>query len=390
MKTMKQLLTVRQVLAVMLLSSLFLVVSCKDDTVEPEVGTVSATVPSFSVVNVPVTLVDKSTSAASRTWTVTGGTPATSTEKSVEVTFTEVGTSTVTLSVKFENGTEADSTFSVTVAEELNADIAFAGGDYSFALGDSDLSFTFDLSIVDEVGGADSYLWTFPAGTVPESSTDASLTGVIFSGDNPEISLTLSRSADGASITITGTLETEGPANLWATGFWDFELEGVVGMLQTWDGDIGGLWADGVVALDEGGYEGKGITVNYPGDKGYYGVISRDLHDDNAQLTKDDIVMFSFYAKSNSGTPEGFARIVNHLPSWSIPDPALAQNYQYFGNVGFDGIGTEWTKVSIIDTLDYLETATADNVFPEIGFSGAAQSMSLDKVELKLLGNTND
>ena len=397
MKKLKVFLNSRNIIALMMVTSLLAIMSCDggEDPEPPVPGTVDGDVPEFAVVNVPVTLIDKSLSVASREWTITGGTPATSTDKSVEVTFTTAGNNSVSLKVTFENGTEVTETYAVTVAEELNGAIDATGGDLSFAMGDKDVSFTYQLSVANAVGDPDGYSWVFPAGSNPETSTEANPT-VSFVGDKVEVTVTISRSVDGASLTLTETIELAAPANLWTADYWGFEGDGVLGWLQTWDGDAGGPWAAGVVELDENSYDGKGITIRYPGDKGYYGVISRDYWDHNAQLTKGDIVLFSFYAKVVSGTPTGFTRIVNHLPDWSISNnPELqAQNYQFYNNqdIQNSNIGSEWTRVTMIDTLADLETATAANVFPEIGFTadGGAAVISFDKLELRLLGNTND
>lgn len=394
MKKPKSFLNVLQIITLIMMTSLFsFVVSCGEDEKLPEIpGTVSAEVPTFAVVNVPVTFIDKSLSVESRSWTITGGTPATSTATSVDVTFSMAGQQTVTLEVTFRNGTVVTETFNVTVAEELNGTIASTGGDYSFEFGDADIKYTFDLSIANEVGDADSYIWTFPAGSSPETSTEANPT-VSFVGENPSVSVTLSRSTDGATLTISSLLETSGPNNLFTEDLWGFEADEVLSLLQTWDGDAGGPWADGAISVDDDSYDGKGIRINYPGDKGYYGVISRDFKEHNAQLVIGDIVLLSYYAKVVSGTPTGFSRIVNHVPSWSVTDPAESQNYQLYNDLGLEsaGIGSQWTRVAVIDTLDNLEQNVASNVFPEIGFiGGGAAVVAFDKVELRLLGNIKD
>jgi PKD repeat protein len=398
MKTLKLLLTARQVMVLMLLTSLLTIVACSDDeTPAPEPGVVDAAVPEFAVVNVPITLVDKSLSVASRAWTVTGGTLTSSSDKSVEATFTAVGAQTVSLEVTFENGTVVSESFDVTVAAELNGAIAEAGGDLTFAFGDSDISFTFDLSVADMVGDADSYAWTLPAGSTPESSTDASLTGAVIFGENPTVSVTLTRSADGASLTLTKTLETAGPANAWTTDLWGFERADIGGLFQTWIAPPGASWDASAWSIDDNsGYEGKGMTINYPGGDpapGYFGIISRNSISENTVLTKGDIVLLSCYAKRNSGTLNGFVRIDNLIEGWMLTPETIdqAQGFQDWAYTGLEIVGDEWTRMSRIDTLDNAFYPTLNNVYPEVYFGGAdPQSVSFDSFKLQVLGNTND
>ena len=384
-----------QLTLAIIFSAFLLLVSCSEDEEPPEPGVVEADVPEFAVVNVPVTLLDRSNNAASRTWTIQDGSPATSTDRSASVTFSSAGSKTISLDVVFDNGTTNSETFTIEIAEELNADIT-ATETAVFLENDVEFSVTFEANVV---GGPDGYLWSFPGGT-PETSTEASPTVTWLGGGNPEVSLTITRSKDNASLEVTGSLQV-GPENLFTNDFWGFEAEDVVAALQTWDGDAGGPWEPGVIAALADGYEGKAIEVNYPGDKGYYGVISRDNAAVNASLNIGDIVLFSYYVKTaTDGANLQFSRIVNHAPSWWEDAPpagfegftaADAQEYQFWTNIGpVTDIGSDWTRISTLDTLDNLNYAEAVNVFPEFGFGGDPAIFSIDKVELKRLGNVND
>ena len=361
-------------------------VACSEDEPAPVQGTAEADVPEFAVVNVPVTLLDRSDDAASRTWTIEGGTPASSTERSAEVVFSSSGTKSVTLDVVFDNGTTNSATFSINIAEELNA--SFAGTQTigrTEDMNDMMVSVAFEVTVV---GDPDSYSWSFPGGT-PETSTEANPTVAWVGGGTPEVSLTITRSADGASLEVTESVQV-GPENLFTNDYWGFEGEDIVTNLQTWNGAINEPWAAGVLAAINDGYDGKAIEINFPGNDIYYGVISRDYWDSNAQLALGDIVLLSYYAKAGTaGASMQFSRIVNHLPEWSIEDPADAQGYQFWNNIDAVELGADWTRITKIDTLDDLSYPNANNVFPEFGFIGEAAVFSLDKVELKLLGNIN-
>ena len=395
MKTLKVKSTGSQIIAMFLVAFMLFIVACKEDEPDPVQGAVEADVPEFAVVNVPVTFLDKSDDATSREWTIQDGTPATSTEKSVGVTFASPGSKNVSLTVLFDNGTTNSATFTIDVAEELNASIS-TEETVNIVDNDIEVSVTFAATVV---GDPDGYNWSFPGGT-PETSTEENPTVVWIGGGMAEVSLTITRSADNATLEVSENVQV-GPENLFTNEFWGFEGEDVTATLQTWDGDAGGPWAAGVLATLNTGYEGKGIEVNYPGNTGYYGVISRDITSANTSLKLGDIVLFSYYAKvATDGSAVGFSRIVNHVPSWWEGNPPAgfegftadqAQDYQFYCNVEpVAEIGTDWTRISVIDTLESLSYPEGLNVFPEFGFGGDPGVFSFDKVELKLLGNLND
>jgi hypothetical protein len=385
----------RKVVTLLLMVVIVVLYGCKDDP-EPIVGTTEADIPKFTVVNLATKLTDKSNNATSRTWTIQDGTPATSTDRVVDVVFGSKGTKSIKLDVVFDNGTKNSATFTIDVSEELNATIA-STQTLLFAKGDKDIKVSLKFSAA-VVGEPDGYAWTFPGGT-PATSTEASPTVVWTGGGTPAVSLKITRSKDAATLTKTATIEV-GPKNLWTNSFWGFEADDVIANLQTWDGDKGAPWAGSVVTALGTGFDGKAIEINYPGNTGYYGVISRDKTPSNAKLKLGDIVLFSYYAKvAVAGSKIGFARIVNHIPSWWEGNPptgfegftaAQAQDYQFWANIEpVDNIGTDWTRISKIDTLDNLNYAEGKNVFPEFGFSGNPGRFSIDKVELKRLGSIN-
>jgi PKD repeat protein len=288
--------------------------------------------------------------------------------------------------VVFDNGTTNSSTFSINIAEELNASFTRTETiSRTEDMNDISVSVAFEVTAV---GDPDSYSWSFPGGT-PETSTEANPTVVWVGGGTPEVSLTITRSADGASLEVAESVQV-GPENLFTNDYWGFEGEDVVSSLQTWNGAINEPWAPGVLAAINNGYDGKAIEINFPGNDIYYGVISRDYWDSNTQLALGDIVLLSYYAKAGTaGASMQFSRIVNHLPEWSIENPADAQNFQSWNGTEPVELGTDWTRITKIDTLDDLSYPNANNVFPEFGFIGEAAVFSLDKVELKLLGNIN-
>lgn len=401
MKTLNLFTVLRSILVMVMVTSLLLITACKEDEPAPVKGTVEADVPDFAVVNSPVTFLDKSNNAASRAWTFQDGTPATSIDRSVDVTFSSEGTKTITLDVVFDNGTTNSETYTVEVAAELG--VSFTSTEtVNFNMGDNDIevSVSFQSTVV---GNPDSYSWSFPGGT-PETSTEANPTVVWTGGGMPEVSLTVSRTADGASLEAKEMVQV-GPANLLSADIWGFEAPEVTPNFQTWNGGINEPWPAGVFTQVNTAYDGNGaVEINWDGnDAPYYGVISRDTKAANATegaLKLGDIVLFSYYVKASvDGAVITYGRIDNLAPSWWEGGPpagwegftaADAQSFQ-------DWCWTQptctmdWQRISVIDTLDNLSYAEALNVYPEFGFEGQEAALfSLDKVELKLLGNIND
>ncbi|MEQ8238699.1 MAG: PKD domain-containing protein [Cyclobacteriaceae bacterium] len=393
MKTLKSLIKKPQILVIALMASIVMVSSCTEDEVTPpEPGTVEATVPEAAVVNVPFTFVDRTREVASREWTFQDGTPATSTDQTVAVTFTTAGEKTIGLKITFANGAEAESSYTVNVSPELSATASATATQSALQFGDNDFRFSVALSAA-VIGGADEVLWTIPGG-IPETSTELSPTVEMVGYGDVDITLNLKRALDGAEVNITTTVTLEASySNLFADGLWSFDDESRVGSFQTWDGDLGAPFEEGVVTSVSEGFKGSAIQVTYPGNKGYYGMISRDLWESNAQLASGDIVLFSYYLRVlTEGATVQFSRIVNHLPGWSIEDPSLEEGYQYFANVGpvEGGAPSEWVRISVVDTLSSLNQASASNVFPEIGFAGDAASFLIDEVELIKLGSVTE
>jgi PKD repeat protein len=392
MKTLKSLMKTREILVIALMASIVMVTSCNDDEVTPpEPGTVEVTIPDAAVVNVPFTFVDRTREVASREWTFQDGTPATSTDQTVEVTFTAAGEKTISLKITFDNGAEAEASYTVSVSPELSATASATATQSAMQFGDNDFRFSVVLA-AEVTGGADEVLWTIPGG-IPETSTELNPTVEIVGYGDVDITLNLKRDLDGAEVDVVTTVTLEASyTNLFADGLWSFDDETRAGSFQTWDGDIGGLWADGVLTPVSEGYKGSAIQVSYPGDKGYYGMISRDLWESNGTLASGDIVLFSYYLRVlTEGATVQFSRIVNHLPGWSIEDPTLEEGYQFFANIGpvEGGASSECVRISKVDTLSGLNQATASNVFPEIGFGGAPASFLFDEVELIKLGSVN-
>jgi hypothetical protein len=96
-------------------------VGCNEDDVLPSPpttvrGTVSSTI---AITGSPITFTDNSTQVISRTWSFPGGTPESSTEAEVIVTFNEEGTYTCVLEVNFEGGITTAKDFVIEVSDAV-------------------------------------------------------------------------------------------------------------------------------------------------------------------------------------------------------------------------------------------------------------------------------
>lgn len=153
-----------------------------------------------AIVGETVTFTDYSINVDSRTWTFPDGSPASSEEAVVDVTFNSAGEKKVNLTVTYADGTEDSGTMTVSVLDPMSAEIAVAGlTERGCAKKGAEIAF----SLENVVGGPTSYEWTFPGGT-PETSTEAS-PKVVWNDqiNNVEVSCRLTRETDGAAITVT-------------------------------------------------------------------------------------------------------------------------------------------------------------------------------------------
>lgn len=147
-----------------------------------------------------VTFTDYSINVDSRQWTFEDGTPATSSEAVVSVTFNAAGEKKATLTVNYSDGTKDQATMTVKVLDDLSAEIAVAGlTEKGCAKKDTEVTF----SLENVAGEPTSYSWTFPGGT-PATSTEAS-PKVVWNDQINDVAVTceITRANDGAKFTAT-------------------------------------------------------------------------------------------------------------------------------------------------------------------------------------------
>ena len=191
----------KRIFSLMTLCGLFALASCQPED-GPEAGEKFSFDASADAVIAggTLTFTDYSIDVQSRTWTFEDGTPATSTEATVDVTFATEGTKDVTLTVTYTDGTQDSGTIQIRVLGPMSAEIAVEGlTERGCAKKGSEITF----SLENVVGDPTSFEWTFPGGT-PATSTEASPKVVWNSQINDvEVSCKLIRADDEAELTLT-------------------------------------------------------------------------------------------------------------------------------------------------------------------------------------------
>lgn len=86
-----------------------------------------------------IVFTDYSTRVQSRQWTFEGGSPSSSTEQQVEVTYTTSGTYGATLDITYEDGTTVSETLNIKIEEEYVPLVNVEGPTYVFYSEDQDL-----------------------------------------------------------------------------------------------------------------------------------------------------------------------------------------------------------------------------------------------------------
>lgn len=366
---------------------LVMTVGCSEDEPDPVPGEVVANVPTSADVGQTVTLTDNSEGVDSRTWTIQDGDPATSTAKTVNVSFTSQGDKTVTLEVVFENGTTNSATFTTNVQDIVTAEFNSSSSielvtdetvtDYNYI----DVAYAVQFSST--IGGSpDSFEWTFPDGT-PESSTEEN--PVVTWNDEDagvkQITLVVTRTSDNQSVTVQEEI-TVGKENLVNGDWWYDWSSGEVPAYTNWQAP--GNWiTDTNPSIETDGYKGNALKIDVPADATFWQIWTRDQTDANPQIPipEGSVVHYSYYIKADIELAEvRYIRMGNNNP-----------------DVDFQGflqhspsVGTTWRRMSRVDTLRNYAFFPLTNLFPQFNVAtpespSPAHTIWIDEVSIKLL-----
>jgi PKD repeat protein len=167
-------------------------------------------------------------SISSRAWTFESGTPAASTEQSVEVTFAAAGTYTVTLEVTDNEGATDDFSREVTVTTTPGNQAPTA--DFTFECAALDCVFTDGSTDTD--GTIATYLWDFGDG---ETSPEVNPSHTYAAEGEVTVTLTVTDDA-GATDEVSKTFDVSAVAGLeCADGTPDCELPIEADAVVTWE-----------------------------------------------------------------------------------------------------------------------------------------------------------
>jgi PKD repeat protein len=154
-----------------------------------------------------ITYTNTSENATSIAWTFEGGTPATSTESTVTVTYATAGNYTTTLTAYGANNEESTKTVGVNVSEPQPQNEVVADFTTNPAATNDTINITINGTVVftNSSTNADSIAWTFEGGN-PETSSDAEVTVTYATAGTYTATLTAydeeETAADTKSVTI--------------------------------------------------------------------------------------------------------------------------------------------------------------------------------------------
>mgnify|MGYP002516569695 FL=1 len=422
----------KRILSMLALSSLILMMSCnkEDKTIEKDFQyKVSSEV---ALKGETVTFSDYSINVDSRQWTFEDGTPATSSEAVVNVTFNAAGEKKATLTVNYSDGTKDEATMTVKVLDDLSAEVAVAGlTEKGCAKKGKEVTF----SLENVAGEPTSYSWTFPGGT-PATSTEAS-PKVVWNDQINDVTVTceITRAKDGAKFTATRHIIAGNYPLLGSDETYDvygFERGNVNEGWYSWaqfPGETEAGLRPASMTIADGGANGtsKCMKLNISAitdGATIYELASRNTWPYNASLEVGKKYELSFWLKAEGmAYGDGIAascywlNVFSYCPNW-LNDPlhgwnAIDEWKTVFGQdfvegsqiklyenaitsveAGEDGqyvfkglLKGDWTKYSFEFNID--DAGSKGDIFRNcylaVGLSGVGAKVFIDEVQINLV-----
>lgn len=349
--------------------------SCKKPYVSPYV--INANAPKELVLTgKAATFADNSLSVKNRVWTFEDGTPATSTEASVAVTFKTAGDKKVTLKVTFKDDAVKEQEFIVKVAESISGEIKVAG---TTPMGCIKIGGEATFSIDKLEGKADKYEWSFEGGK-PATSTEAS-PKVIFENRNRAAKVTckLTRSSDNVSVVVEGKYIVGNYPVAYANAEYKYDNYGFEDENFHWNSwTEKGEDKENRFVVVEGGANGsaKCLKVNTPDPElsgAFVDIFPRDCWITNAHIEKGKKYELVYWMKADLKEGQEFGigcvQVINYLEAWMAPANTDLTGEKF--NTIFPGVDMkfenewnrpikEWWCSSDQENLNHPEKCLAD------------------------------
>lgn len=319
--------------AVAVLSLLVAVSSCTPkEEPDTKVYEISMSYPKTDVLSgEEVNFIDNSLYVQSRTWTFEGGSPATSTEPAVAVTFDAAGKHKVTLEVTFTNKSVQSKTIEVNVLKEIKGEIKVEG---LTPLGCAKFNKEISFSIADLEGDVDTYEWTFEGGT-PASSTEAAPKVKFNARDlDCKVSCVISRSSDDAYLELSksfvvGNYPIYKPSAEFKFDPYSFEMENA-NCYIIWTENAtnrGNVTENGICSIVDGGACNTGHCLKMdfskldPNADGSFGdVFPRDNWMTNGYLEPGKKYELKFWVKGDHTSADGVYNIPGFMFRYQLQD----------------------------------------------------------------------
>lgn len=317
-----------------------------------------------------VTFTDYSTGVTSRIWNFPGGTPSTSSEREVEVQFSDVGLINCTIENTFIDGiTQTKSVFVQVGSGLINYDVSAIQAD----AGET-------ITFTDNSNSVESRTWTFPGGT-PGTSSDAQI-DVVFNQEGP-VTCTLevvfaNGITDSQEIDIQIGTEKY-PRNVF--GFEDIELAA-----EVWQAWISSGTDDMVFTIENVPGAGANETDGYAKIEINAGGVESQLYTKgvegfpNAKLESFKTYEFSFWIKSDD---------FNVVTAAEVSNESEVQNWYGFAWYSpIPEVGSDWSFKTITfqtgDLTQIYSEGTANNAWTQFKFIQPGTGVIyIDEISLK-------
>lgn len=318
----------------------------------------------------PVTFTDYSSGVQNRVWNFPGGTPATSKEREVEVTFSEVGLINCTIQNTFVDG----------ITETKDVFVQVGSGLINYNVSAIKVDAGEPITFTDNSTSVASRVWTFPGGS-PESSSEGEVQ-VTFNQEGP-ITCTLEVTFLNG-ITDTQEIEIQIGNELYPRAVFGFEdavqaaevwqnwvSNGTDAMVFSFENqpNAGANETDGFIKIqiNTGGVESQLFTKGVDGFP-------------NASLESFKTYEFSFWIKSDDFNTVTAAEVSNEsaVQSWN--------NFAWYSPI--PEVGSEWSFKTITfqtgDLTQLYSEGTANNAWTQFKFIQPGEGIIyIDEISLK-------